>query len=69
MTIVQNNATNYGALTSVVLPIFDTFPFDQTFLTNTTYSPVSVSASASETNGTIASVSTQLSAAIGFISY
>ena len=68
ITVIEADSTDYGSLTQSNNPQFDTFPEDQTFLTNTTYNPYSVEATASVQNGTIVSISASLGSATSFVS-
>jgi len=47
ISVIEADSTNYGSLTQSHDPVFDTFPADQTFFTNTTYASLAVEATAS----------------------
>jgi hypothetical protein len=67
ITVAEADSVDYGSLTQSSEPVFDTFPSDQTFITNTTYEPMTLIATASEQNGTIVSISASLGTATSFV--
>lgn len=42
ITIAEADSIDYGSLTQISEPVFDSFPTDQTFITNTTYDPITL---------------------------
>lgn len=68
ITVAEADAVDYGSLTQSFEPVFDTFPSDQIFITNTTYEPMTLLATASVQNGTIVSISATLGTATSFVS-